>query len=287
MLASRLIPYFESKRNEAVGFDIVGLDKGDITDKEWLCRWLKTIKPDIFINCAGYTNVDDCEKNKKKVFEINGKAPAVLADICREKNIFLIHFSTDFVFDGKSPSAYKEEDKTNPLSVYGKSKLEADKAITESGCKYLIIRTSWLYGEDGKNFPFKIIKLAKSKDIIKVVSDQIGTPTYTEDLVLAVDNLLQCKAEGLFNFSNEGRCSWFEFAEKIISFYKRSGGEVKLKKIIPCAAQEYPTPAKRPAFSVLDKTKYKNFTKKDVPRWEESLEKFIGRHKDAALDYTD
>jgi len=224
-------------------------------------------KIDYCINCAAYTAVDKAEIEVDKVFEINATGPKNLAVACREFDTILIQVSTDFVFDGEKDEPYSETDVAKPISVYGASKLQGEQEIIKTLETYFILRTSWLYSEHGTNFMKTMLKLAETRDEISVVSDQIGTPTYAGDLADVILKIIRSKTKnfGLYHYSNEGVASWYDFAKTI---FEESSIEIKLS---PIKTEAYPTPAKRPVFSVMDKTKIKSRLKVEIPFWSESL----------------
>lgn len=239
----------------------------DIVNYDSLEQMFSTQKIDYCINCAAYTNVDHAEKDSATAFSVNEIGVKNLAKICSEKNVVLIHISTDFVFDGKKTNAYTEKDNPNPIGVYGLSKLNGEIAIKSLSHKYFIFRTSWLYSEYSKNFMKTMIGLSKTKEELKVVDDQIGTPTYARDLAEVILNTINNKNRnyGIYHYSNEGVASWYDFAHAIFD-------EIKSNiQLFPIKTKQYPTPAKRPCFSVLDKSKIKEDLKVKIPHWKYSL----------------
>lgn len=275
MLGSVLGPYLSSKGYDVRGFD---LDSGDICDVQWLEQVFSDWKPDIFCNCAAYTRVDDAERNQEAAFRVNGEALAGIAALCAATGAVLVHFSTDYVFDGCKRTPYVETDEPNPLSVYGKSKRRGEQHILDQGkgcTRSFIIRTSWLYGRHGANFITTLLDLAAKKTEISVVHDQKGTPTTCQDLSEAVFQLLRSGAFGVYHFSGEGSCTWYELARASIELAERRGFIPKTRDITPITTKEFNRPAPRPAFSVLDKTRYKDATGAPVPHWLDSLENFI------------
>ena len=221
----------------------------DITNKKVVFNKINKIKPNIVINSAAYTDVDGCEKNRKHAFNVNGKAVKIIADACKKNNISLLHISTDYVFDGKK-KGYKEDDKTSSINVYGKSKLLGEKYLMETLDNYYLIRASWLFGKRGKNFVDTILRLAKEKKELKVVNDQYGRPTYTNDLADKIKEIVETKKSfGIYHITNSGTCTWFEFAKKIIEFTKLN---VKINSI---TSKQLNRAAKRPRYSVLLNTK--------------------------------
>lgn len=223
------------------------------------------------INCAAYTAVDQAETEIDKAFEINARGARNLALACKEHRAVLIHVSTDFVFDGKKANPYIEEDETNPISVYGASKQQGEVEIQNLLETHFIIRTSWLYSEYGQNFVKTMLRLAETRDEIGVVNDQIGSPTYAGDLAEVIIQIINTKSKeyGIYHYSNEGRVSWYDFAKVI---FKRSKSKAKLNSV---STKEYPTPAKRPQYSVLDKTKIKTHLNIVIVNWQESLLKVL------------
>ena len=228
-------------------------------------------KIDYCINCAAYTAVDKAESDVEKAFEINAKGAKNLALVCDEQGAVLIHVSTDFVFDGDKTEPYIETDTPKPISVYGASKLKGEVEIQKTLKKHFIIRTSWLYSEHGTNFMKTMLRLAETRDEISVVSDQIGTPTYAGDLADVILKIISSKITnfGLYHYSNEGQTSWYGFAKAIFE-----GSNLKIKTT-PIKTEAYPTPAKRPIYSVMDKTRIKNTLKATAPKWQDSLSKIL------------
>ncbi|CAJ35680.1 dTDP-4-dehydrorhamnose reductase [Methanocella arvoryzae MRE50] len=228
----------------------------DITDREAVMRAIRKAAPDAVINAAAYTNVDGCEDEQEKAYAINGLGPAYLAEACKEVGATLVHYSTDYVFDGSRPE-YRESDATNPISVYGKSKLAGEKNVQYNMDDYRIVRTSWLFGRHGKNFVDTILSLSKQMPTVKVVNDQVGKPTYTVDLAEKTKELITLPA-GIYHISNEGVCSWFEFASAFID------------NAVPCTTAEFPRKAKRPRYSVLVNTKTS-----PLRHWKDALRDYL------------
>ncbi|MFH4969242.1 dTDP-4-dehydrorhamnose reductase [Gaetbulibacter sp. M240] len=241
----------------------------DITDLGQVQQFFKTNNLDYCVNCAAYTAVDKAETEKEAAFNINVTGAKNLAMACEANLVVLVHISTDFVFDGTSNRPYKETDAPNPLSVYGKTKLEGELAIQNNLKEHFIIRTSWLYSEHGNNFVKTMLRLAKTKDEISVVSDQIGSPTYAGDLAEVIIRIILRGSNdyGVYHFSNEGEISWYDFATAIFEQGKK---EIEVK---PIKTESYPTAAKRPKFSVLDTSKIKNILKIEVPFWRKHINK--------------
>ena len=254
------------------GNDTVHLD---ITDMEAVREAVSEYDIDIIVNCAAYTNVDKAEADIDVCRLLNAKAPENLAVAIREKGGLLIHISTDYVFGGVVYDAPLNEDTpTSPTGVYGLTKLEGEEMIRRCGCRHIIIRTSWLYSEFGKNFVKTMLALTSSKQSLKVVDDQRGTPTYALDLALAIFDIIENRKaasnEGLYHYSNEGECTWHEFARTIAAYSGNTECEIN-----PCTSEEYPSPVKRPSYSVLDKTRIKKVFCISVPHWADSLKKCL------------
>ena len=247
-------------------FLFTDLPETDITSRSKLESLVQKHKIEAIVNCAAYTAVDKAETEKEFAFHINTYGPKILAEVSKEYNLKLIHISTDYVFDGASTSPIKETYPTNPLGVYGQSKLEGELAIAAVGCDVVVVRTAWLYSEFGNNFVKTMIRLGKEKDTLSVVYDQVGTPTYATDLALAVMQIIDNGFNGyhIYHYSNEGVLSWYDFAYEIFAL---SGMKVHIN---PVESDQYPTPAKRPAYSVLSKEKIKSIGI-IVPYWKESL----------------
>jgi len=247
-------------------FFFTDIPEVDITDAALLEQLIRTNNIQAIINCAAYTAVDKAETDIESAQKINTDGPRNLATAAKKANIKLIHVSTDYVFNGKNNLPLKETDPTDPVGVYGKTKLDGEIAVKESGCDALVIRTAWLYSEFGGNFVKTMLRLGKEKEELSVVYDQIGTPTYATDLAVAILELLQKGFSGhtLYHYSNEGVISWYDFAKAIFDLLAIN---IKLNAI---ESAEYPTPAKRPAYSVLNKQKIKT-AGINVPYWRDSL----------------
>lgn len=243
----------------------------DITRKKDINLVFNKVKPDFCINTAAYTAVDKAESEPEKAFEINVIGARNLAEVCLDFKTKLIHVSTDFVFDGAKKTPYAEDDRTNPKSVYGQTKLDGEKAVQAILKDYFIIRTSWVYSQFANNFMKTMLRLGAERDHLSVVDDQIGTPTNAVDLAEALIKIIKSdkKAYGIYHFSNEGVASWYDFAKKIFEINKVT---IDLQ---PIPTTQFPTPAERPKFSVLDKTKIKSVFGIAIKTWEESLNKTI------------
>ena len=254
------------------GNDTVHLD---ITDVEAVKTIISQYDVDIIVNCAAYTNVDKAETDIDACRLLNAKSPENLAVTIGEKGGLLIHISTDYVFGGVVYNAPLNEDTpTSPTGVYGLTKLEGEEMIRRSGCRHIIIRTSWLYSEFGRNFVKTMLALTSSKPSLKVVNDQTGTPTYALDLALAIFDIIENRKaasnEGLYHYSNEGECTWYEFARTIAAYSGNTECQIN-----PCTSEEYPSPVRRPSYSVLDKTRITKAFGMSVPHWTDSLKKCL------------
>ncbi|MGB4659593.1 MAG: dTDP-4-dehydrorhamnose reductase [Mobilitalea sp.] len=262
----RLVVEEKDKVNKYFYTDVAELD---ITNQEAVLRYLESNKINIVVNCAAYTNVDKAEDDKEKADLINHIGPKYLAEVCRDRNGFLIHISTDYVFDGTKNTPYTETDQTKPLGVYGETKLRGENAIINSGCEYVIIRTSWLYSSFGKNFLKTMQMLTAEKESLNVVFDQIGTPTFAGDLANVIHTIIQNNGSEIknqiYHFSNEGVCSWYDFA---VAINDEFGNCCNVK---PCHSDEFPSKITRPNYSVLDKTKIKNVLGIEIPYWKVSV----------------
>jgi len=248
----------------------------DVTDTDAVNAVLAHLQPQLIINCAAFTDVDGCETQEPVATRINGAGAGNLALTAKTLDAILVHVSTDYVFSGSQTEPYLETDATGPQSAYGRSKLAGERAIIDSGLeKYFIIRTSWLYGPGGKNFVETIIRLAKEREDLGVIDDQVGTPTYTFDLAQAILSLAGSDAYGVYHYSNEGQCSWYGFAQEIVRLAEQAGEALKIETLRPIATEEYPLPATRPAYSVFSKGKFKAATGNDVPHWQTSLTRYM------------
>jgi dTDP-4-dehydrorhamnose reductase len=244
----------------------------DIAERDRVHEFFTKNRPDYVVNCAAYTAVDRAEQEVDLANRINGLAPGILAEACEAFKARLIHISTDYVFDGKWYKPYNEDDPVSPESAYGRSKLIGEKAVQKSNTG-MIIRTSWLYSSFGSNFVKTIIRNARIKPELRVVSDQIGSPTWAHDLASAilaiVDRGDESFVPGIYHYSNEGVCSWYDFAREIIDLQ-----HIRCK-VIPIETKDYPLPAKRPAYSVLNKSKIRNLYALEIPHWKDSLTKCL------------
>ena len=277
MLGQEVEKLFKRKRLSYLASD----KEVDITNYPILKEFTKNIKLAWIINCSGYTDVDKAEKEIEKAFLINRDGVRNISKIATEKQAKLIHISTDYVFNGEKNMhlSYTEDEKTEPINIYGESKLAGEKEIKETFKKYFIIRTAWLYGRGGKNFVSTMLKLFKEKEEIKVVSDQWGSPTYTVDLAEVILKIINNDSDsfGIYHFTNEGVTNWYEFAREIYRKSKKLGiidsnKEVEIRGI---ETKEYPTPAQRPKYSLLSKEKIKRELSLDIRNWEDALTDFL------------
>ena len=242
----------------------------DITDAAAVLRTVEERRIDVIVNCAAYTNVERAEEDEEAADRLNRGAAENLARAAEANGATLIHVSTDYVFDGTAHTPYTEDGTPSPLGAYGRTKLAGERAVMASGCRYLIFRTAWLYSEYGNNFLKTMLRLTSERDTLQVVFDQIGTPTYAGDLALAIFSIIESERyagnEGVYHFTDEGVCSWYDFAVEIAA----AAGHGTCR-IIPCHTSEFPTKAQRPAYSVLDKTKIKTTFQMDIPHWREAM----------------
>jgi len=247
----------------------------DVTDAGAVRQAVAQTRAEVIVNCAAYTNVERAEEDEEAADRLNRGAAENLARAAEANGATLIHVSTDYVFDGTAHLPYTEDAPTAPLGVYGRTKLAGERAVAESGCKYLTFRTAWLYSEYGNNFLKTMLRLTAEKERLNVVFDQAGTPTYAGDLAEAIFDIVEHRKyegrEGIYHFSDEGVCSWYDFARAIAEYAGNSACDIR-----PCHSDEFPSKAVRPAYSVLDKTKIKETFGIVIPHWTDSLRKCIG-----------
>ena len=241
----------------------------DITDKDKTMEIIKENNPDIVINSAAYTDVDGCETNQDLAYAVNGQGVKNLALACRQIDCPLVHVSTDYVFDGTARDPIPEDGEIGPISVYGKSKLMGEQAIEEILDKYFIVRTAWLYGINGKNFPKTMLELAENHPEITVVYDEVGTPTYTPDLAYGISKLIETDFYGIYHLTNSGSCSWCEFARYI---FEIAGRDVN---VVPVTASEFSRPAPRPSYSVLMNKKWIENGFEPLRDYKEAISEYI------------
>ena len=241
----------------------------DITLEDRVSDFISTHTPDIIVNCAAFTNVDKCETEREAAFSVNALGPKYLASAAKKCGARVIQISTDFVFDGNGNRPYTEEDQTNPLSEYGRTKLEGERNIQSYCDSYLIVRTSWLFGHNGINFAAKMLELAEQHKELSIVTDETGSPTYTPDLAEALWILIKQKCEGIINVSNDGSCSRYEWAEYI---FETMGFKIKMN---PIKSSEYKRPANVPLNSTLNCQKFTTITGMQMRPWEETVESYL------------
>jgi dTDP-4-dehydrorhamnose reductase len=251
---------------QVVAFDRASLD---LTDPDQMIARVREVEPEIIVNAAAYTAVDRAESEPELAMQVNGSAPGILAEETKRLGALLIHYSTDYVFDGTKPAPYLETDIPNPVNAYGRSKLEGERAIQANGCRYLVLRTSWVYGMRGTNFLLTILRLARERPELRVVNDQIGAPTWSRDIATATAQLTKeaeaGKTGGLFHLTAGGATSWYGFAGEIL---RARGIDTPLR---PISSAEYPTPAKRPTNSLLSCAAILERWKLELPEWQQSL----------------
>ncbi len=249
----------------------------DVSQVENLESFLMDLDFNILINCTAYTAVDQAEDEKDLAEVVNIKAVGIMAEVCAKKDAVLFHYSTDYVFGSREAKPFREDIPTSPECVYGRTKLDGELAILKSGCKHFIIRTSWLYGATGHNFLNTMLRLGSDRDQLSVVYDQVGTPTFVDDLADATLQIISQDAEGLksgiYHFSNEGVASWYDFA---LAIFEKAGNEVKVS---PVTSEAFPTKAKRPNYSVLDKRKIKNEFGLVIAPWRDGLDRCLAQKK--------
>jgi dTDP-4-dehydrorhamnose reductase len=255
--------------------EIAGFGRGelDVTDPEQCRNVIGSYKPEVVIHCAAYTKVDQAESEPDEAYRVNADGTRNAALAAEQIGAKFVYISTDYVFDGKANAPYRENDRTDPQSVYGKSKLAGEQWVQSLSSRYFIVRTSWVYGKYGSNFVKTMLRLAEERDRLKVVSDQVGSPTYTLDLAQFLLELVQTDHHGIFHASNTGACSWYEFAKAI---FEERGMTVQVE---PCTTAEFPRPAPRPAYSVLDHGAIRAHGLKPLRPWRAALRSFL-RHNE-------
>ena len=275
-LGSELRQLAAESANNYIFTDVAELD---ITDAEAVGRFVAENRIDVIENCAAYTNVERAEEDEATAYAINCSAVRNLADAAARNGAVLIHVSTDYVFGGRGNTPYTEDMETSPLGAYGRTKLAGERAVAESGCRYLIFRTAWLYSAYGNNFLKTMMRLTAERERLDVVADQVGTPTYAGDLARAIFDIVEngrCEGcEGIYHFTNEGVCSWYDFAVAIAAEAGNTACRVK-----PYRTWEYPTKTERPAYSVLDKGKYRRTFGVQIPHWHSSMKICIAKIKE-------
>jgi dTDP-4-dehydrorhamnose reductase len=256
-----------------------GRSELDLQNPDAIRTKIQELHPDVIVNAAAYTAVDKAEEEPEAARLINATAPGVLAEEAKKISAFMVHYSTDYVFDGTINCLYKEDDQTNPVNVYGKTKLEGEQAITASGANHVTLRTSWVYGTRGKNFLLTIKRLAKERDELRIVDDQIGTPTWCRMLAELTSQIIARyqlnpeylrEVDGIYHAVGGGETSWYGFAKAILE--QLDNGESKPTKLTPIPTSEYPLPANRPYYSVMSNSKLKEVFGLEIPTWQKQLE---------------
>ena len=261
-----VVKELEKRGIEAVGVDI---DEMDITDAESVDKVIKEANPDAVIHCAAYTAVDAAEENEDLCRKVNADGPKNIAKVCKELDIKMIQISTDYVFDGTGERPWEPDDKCGPKSVYGQTKYEGELAVQEILEKYFIVRIAWVFGINGKNFVKTMLNLAEKYDTLRVVNDQFGSPTYTYDLAKLLVDMVQTDKYGIYHATNEGICSWYEFA---CAIFKEAGIDMK---VVPVTSEEYGAKANRPANSRMSKEKLTENGFEKLPTWQDALARYI------------
>jgi dTDP-4-dehydrorhamnose reductase len=271
-------------RFKQLGREVVAADRRvlDFLQPAQAAAVIRAQQPDWVINCAAYTQVDRAESEPDQAFIINRDTPAQLAQAVAEYDGQFLQLSTDFVFDGTQTRPYVEDDATRPLGVYGRSKLEGEQAVQRALPNAVIVRTAWVYGVHGHNFVKTMLRLATAGTPLRVVSDQRGTPTWTRDIVAAIVALVDQQASGVFHFTAAGETSWHGFASAILEEAANAGFTIKTKKIEPIATTDYPTPATRPAYSVLNTDKISACLPFTIPAWRDSLKNMLQEYATCA-----
>ena len=256
-----------AKRNiEAIGVDI---DEMDITDKISVEKVIGEAAPDVVVHCAAYTAVDAAEDNEALCRRVNADGTRNIAEVCKKLDCKMVYISTDYVFDGQGTRPWEPDDERHPLNVYGQTKYEGELAVQENLSRYFIVRIAWVFGKNGKNFVKTMLKLAETHDKLTVVNDQFGSPTYTYDLARLLVDMIQTDKYGIYHATNEGICTWYEFACEI---FRQAGVKIE---VTPVPASEYPTKAKRPENSRLDKSKLTENGFERLPSWQDALRRYI------------
>ncbi|AGB42251.1 dTDP-4-dehydrorhamnose reductase [Halobacteroides halobius DSM 5150] len=245
------------------------IDELDITEGEETIEKVVNLNPDVVIHSAAYTDVDGCEENIDLAYQVNAYGTRNIAVACQKCDAKMVYISTDFVFDGKKDEHYIEFDQTNPLSVYGKSKLAGEKFVKDLLNKYFIVRTAWLYGKNGGNFVKTMLKLAQERDLLTVVDDQVGSPTYAKDLAKVIAELITTNLYGTYHASNNGECSWYQFAKKIFEY---TDTEIEVK---PVTSEEFVRPATRPSYSVMDNYSLEQGLSYEMRDWQDALKDYL------------
>ena len=268
-----------SPSHEVIATD---LPEFDITDSQQIRERVVAVRPDVILNCAAFTRVDDCETQRTLAAQVNADAPRQLAAAARVLGAHLVHISTDYVFDGArpAPKPYVESDATHPLSVYGTTKLEGEKAVVASGTRFAILRTAWLYGRHGGNFPKTMLRLAlaQPEQTRRVIAEQFGSPTWSWRLAEQIRAVIEARAEGIFHATAEGHTTWFGFASAFLAAMQVP------HQLAPCGVADYPTPARRPVNSILENSRLKAAKLNKMKPWDADLAEFVSRYRDELLE---
>lgn len=272
-VGQELIPQLSSQG----ALTAVGRSNLDLTDVTQIQSVIEAVKPDIIVNAAAYTAVDKAESDVDTAHQVNTVAPTEMAKVAQSLGALLVHISTDYVFDGQKGSPYLETDPTQPIGVYGQTKRAGELGVIEACDRHIILRTAWVYGAKGQsNFVKTMLRLGKDRDSLSVVMDQIGTPTWSQDIALAIADLLKTLAaqtipNGIYHFTNSGVASWYDFAIAIFEEARALGFALQIQEVVPITTAEYPTPAQRPAYSVLGLQKINQVLDRNAPHWRSSL----------------
>jgi dTDP-4-dehydrorhamnose reductase len=255
----------------------VGRETTDLTQATSIRQTIANFRPSAIVNAAAYTAVDKAETDEELAYTVNAIAPGIMAEEAAKLGATLLHVSTDYVFDGRNNLPYREDDKTNPLGVYGKSKLAGEENVKQACQSHIILRTAWVYGTWGKtNFVKTMLRLGKGREEIRVVNDQVGSPTWSKDIASAIARLVESpNSPGVYHFTNSGVASWYDFASAIFEEAKLLKFPLKIQQIIPITTAEYPTPAQRPAYSVLANQKISAILGTHPPHWRDSLKQML------------
>lgn len=262
-------------KDNSVSYNSFSSNELDITDEDKVAKTIADLAPEVLINCAAYTKVDEAEESKHAALKINAESVKKLANICKRNHVKLVHYSTDYVFAGNksdkenSPEGYKEEDSTDPVNAYGYSKLKGEEAIKDSGCEFLLLRVSWLCGQYGYNFVKTMLRLGTERDELNVVNDQFGSPTFADQVVEQTFELLQQNKTGTYHLSSDGMTTWYHFSTEI---FEQKGMNVN---VVPVSSADFPTKAKRPFFSKLSTQKISNVDGVLILDWKVGLQRLL------------
>ena len=262
--------------------DVTGVDRQslDLVQPDNIRQTIREFKPNLIVNAAAYTAVDKAETETELAKSINGMAPTIMAEEAQRLEAVLIHISTDYVFDGRKNTPYTEEDTPNPINTYGQSKLLGEEGVQKTCDRHIILRTAWVYGTYGKgNFVKTMLRLGSEREELRVVVDQVGTPTWTGDLAWAIAQLGQKASPGIYHFTNSGAISWYDFAVAIFEEAQQLDFPLKVQRIVPIITSEFPTPAPRPAYSVLSSKKISAVLRTHPPHWRQSLRQMLKQLK--------